>query len=197
MKKIREVCTKNNVLFILDEIQTGFCRTGKRFAFQHEGIKPDAITVGKALGGGCIPVSAVLSSKQLLGVFTPGSHGSTFGGNPLACAVGMAAIDVLVDEKLDKQAEEVGNYFKEKLMDLKQKVSIIKEVRGIGLLIAIELVRDKNFKARQVTEKLMENGILAKETHDYTIRFATPLIITKKDIDWAYSIIEKVVMSFN
>ena len=197
LKKIREVCTKNNVLFILDEIQTGFCRTGKRFAFQHEGIKPDAITVGKALGGGCIPVSAVLSSKQLLGVFTPGSHGSTFGGNPLACAVGMAAIDVLVDEKLDKQAEEVGNYFKEKLMDLKQKVSIIKEVRGIGLLIAIELVRDKNFKARQVTEKLMENGILAKETHDYTIRFAPPLIITKKDIDWAYSIIEKVVMSFN
>ena len=197
LKKIREVCTKNNVLFILDEIQTGFCRTGKRFAFQHEGIKPDAITVGKALGGGCIPVSAVLSSKQLLGVFTPGSHGSTFGGNPLACAVGMAAIDVLVDEKLDKQAEEVGNYFKEKLMNLKQKVSIIKEVRGIGLLIAIELVREKNFKARQVTEKLMENGILAKETHDYTIRFAPPLIITNKDIDWAYSIIEKVVMSFN
>ena len=109
----------------------------------------------------------------------------------------MAAIDVLVDEKLDKQAEEVGNYFKEKLMDLKQKVSIIKEVRGIGLLIAIELVRDKNFKARLVTEKFMENGILAKETHDYTIRFAPPLIITKKDIDWAYSIIEKVVMSFN
>ena len=195
LKKIRDTCTANNVLMILDEIQTGFCRTGKRFAFQHEGIKPDAITVGKALGGGCIPVSAVLSSRKLLGVFTPGSHGSTFGGNPLACAVGMESINVLVDEKLDEQAEELGNYFKEKLLSLKQKTSIIKEVRGIGLLIAIEIVRDKNFKARQITEKLMEKGVLAKETHEYTIRFAPPLVITKEDIDWAYNIIEQVLLS--
>lgn len=196
LKQIREACTKNNVLMILDEIQTGFCRTGKKFAFQHENIKPDAITVGKALGGGCIPVSAVLSSRKLLEVFTPGTHGSTFGGNPLACAVGMAAIDVLIDENLDKQAEEMGKYFKDKLLGLQKKSSIIKEVRGIGLLIAIEIIRDKNFKARQITEKLMENGILAKETHEYTIRFAPPLVIKKEDIDWAYSVIEKVILSF-
>lgn len=196
LNKLRDICTKNNVLLILDEIQTGFCRTGKKFAFMHEGIKPDAITVGKALGGGCIPVSAVLSSRKLLGVFTPGSHGSTFGGNPLACAVGMAAIDVLEDEKLDERAEELGTYFKDKLLGLQKKAPIIKEVRGIGLLIAIEIVRDKNFKARQITEKLMENGILAKETHEYTIRFAPPLVIKKEDIDWAYSIIEKIILSF-
>ena len=196
LKQLRDLCTANNVLLVLDEIQTGFCRTGKKFAFQHENIKPDAITVGKALGGGCIPISAVLSSKKLLGVFTPGSHGSTFGGNPLACAVGMAAIDVLVEEQLDKRAAEVGTYFKNKLLDLQKKTSIIKEVRGIGLLIAIEIVRNKNFKARQVTEKLMEHGVLAKETHEYTIRFAPPLVITKEDIDWVYDIIEKVMLSF-
>jgi ornithine--oxo-acid transaminase len=197
LKAIRETCTKNNVLMILDEIQTGFCRTGKTFAFQHEDIKPDAITVGKALGGGILPVSAVLSSKEILGLFTPGSHGSTFGGNPLACVVGMTAIDVLIDEKLDKQSEEVGKYFKDKLLTLKEKTSIIKEIRGLGLFIALELVRDKSFKARQVTEKLMEYGVLAKETHEYTIRFAPPLVITKKDIDWAFDIIEKVILSFN
>ena len=196
MRKLRDICTKNNVLLILDEIQTGFCRTGKKFAFHHEGIKPDAITVGKALGGGCIPISAVLSSRKLLGVFTPGSHGSTFGGNPLACAVGMAAIEVLEDEKLDERAEEMGTYFKDKLLGLQKKSPLIKEVRGIGLLIAIEIVRDKNLKARQITEKLMENGKLAKETHDYTIRYAPPLVIKKEDIDWAYSIIEKVLQSF-
>lgn len=197
LKNLRKTCTKNNVLFILDEIQTGFCRTGKKFAFEHEDIRPDAITVGKALGGGCIPVSAVLASKKLLEVFTPGSHGSTFGGNPLACAVGMAALDVLIDEELDKNSAELGSYFKDKLIKLQEKTSIIKEVRGLGLFIAVELVRDKGFKARQITEKLMENGVLAKETHEYTIRFAPPLVITKQDIDWAYSIIEKVILSFN
>ena len=196
LKQLREICSSNNVLLVLDEIQTGFCRTGKKFAFQHEGIKPDAITVGKALGGGCIPISAVLASRKLLGVFTPGSHGSTFGGNPLACAVGMAAIEVLVEEQLDKRADEMGAYFKNKLLDLQKKVPFIKEVRGIGLLIAIEIDRDKNFKARQITEKLMEQGVLAKETHEYTIRFAPPLVIQKEDIDWAYDIIEKVILSF-
>lgn len=195
LKAVREVCTKNNVLLILDEIQTGFCRTGKRFAFMHEGIQPDMITVGKALGGGVLPVSAALSSKEVMKVITPGTHGSTFGGNPLACAVGEAAIDVLVEEKLDERATELGNYFREQLSGLVEESPLVQEVRGKGLLLAIELDRSKGVVARQITMVLKERGILAKETHTYIIRFAPPLVITKEDIDWATKHIREAILS--
>ncbi len=173
LKKIREICTKHNILLILDEIQTGFGRTGKMFCHQHEGIVPDVMLLGKALGGGLLPVSAVVSREEIMKVFTPGSHGSTFGGSPLACAAGDAALDVLVDEKLAERSKELGAYFMEKLQEIDSPR--IKEIRGKGLFIAIEL----DVKARPLTEKLKAKGILAKETHDYTIRFAPPLIIEK------------------
>ena len=190
LKKVREVCTKNNVLLMLDEIQTGFCRTGKMFCFQYEGIKPDILLVAKALGGGIMPISAVLSSKEIMSVFTPGSHGSTFGGNPLACAIGIAALDVLIDEKLDKRATKLGAYFMKRLKEMKNP--LFKEVRGKGLLIAVELTKDAG-PARKYTEALMRNGLLAKETHDTTIRFAPPLIIKKEEIDTAIAIIKKTI----
>ena len=190
LKQVREICTKNNVLLMLDEIQTGFCRTGKMFCFQHEGIRPDILLVAKALGGGIMPISAVLTSKEIMSVFTPGSHGSTFGGNPLACAIGEAALDVLIDEKLDKRAAKLGVYFMKRLKEMKNPR--IKEVRGKGLLIAIELTKDAG-PARNHTEALMRNGLLAKETHDTTIRFAPPLIIKKEEIDTAIGIIKKTI----
>jgi len=190
LKQVREICTKNNVLLMLDEIQTGFCRTGKMFCFQHEGIKPDILLVAKALGGGIMPISAVLTSKEIMSVFTPGSHGSTFGGNPLACAIGEAALDVLIEEKLDKRAAKLGVYFMKRLKEMKNPR--IKEVRGKGLLIAIELTKDAG-PARKHTEALMRNGLLAKETHDTTIRFAPPLIIKKEEIDAAIDIIKKTL----
>jgi len=190
LKQVREICTKNNVLLMLDEIQTGFCRTGKMFCFQHEGIKPDILLVAKALGGGIMPISAVLTSKEIMSVFTPGSHGSTFGGNPLACAVGEAALDVLIDEKLDKRAAKHGTYFMKRLKELQNP--FFKEVRGKGLLIAVELTKDAG-PARKHTEALMRNGLLAKETHDTTIRFAPPLIIKKEEIDEAIEIIKKTM----
>jgi len=190
LKQVREICTKNNVLLMLDEIQTGFCRTGKMFCFQHEGIKPDILLVAKALGGGIMPISAVLTSKEIMSVFTPGSHGSTFGGNPLACAVGEAALDVLIDEKLDKRAAKHGAYFMKRLKELQNP--FFKEVRGKGLLIAVELTKDAG-PARKHTEALMRNGLLAKETHDTTIRFAPPLIIKKEEIDEAIEIIKKTM----
>lgn len=195
LEELRSICTENNVLFILDEIQTGFGRTGIPFAFQHENVKPDAITVGKALGGGVMPISAVLSSRKIMDVFKPGTHGSTFGGNPLACAVGTAAIDVLIEEDLANNSKELGEYFKAKLIKLTELSNIIKEVRGKGLFLAIELKPESGIKARSITEKLMKQGILAKETHEYVIRFAPPLVITEKDIDWACSIIENVFNS--
>jgi len=191
LKKVRDICTKHNVLLVVDEIQTGFCRTGKMFCFQHDGIKPDVMLVAKALGGGIVPVSAVLSSKEIMGVFTPGTHGSTFGGNPMACAVATAALDVLLDEKLDKRAEEMGNYFQQQLKALKNP--LFKEVRGMGLLIAVQLT-EKAGPARKYTEELMRNGLLAKETHTTTIRFAPPLVITKEQIDEAVAIIKKVIV---
>jgi len=190
LKQVREICTKNNVLLMLDEIQTGFCRTGKMFCFQHEGIKPDILLVAKALGGGIMPISAVLTSREIMSVFTPGSHGSTFGGNPLACAVGEAALDVLIDEKLDKRAAKLGPYFMKRLKELKNP--LFKEVRGKGLLIAVELTKDAG-PARKHNEALMRNGLLAKETHDTTIRFAPPLIIKKEEIDTAIEIIKKTI----
>lgn len=189
LKKVRKICTDNNILLVLDEIQTGFCRTGKMFCHQHEGIIPDVMTLGKALGGGVLPVSAVVSRKEIMSVFTPGSHGSTFGGFPLACAVGDAALRVLVDEKLDERAMELGNYFINKLKEISHKR--IKEIRGKGLFVAIELYE----KTRPFTQKLIDKGILAKETHDYAIRFAPPLVITKEELDWAFNIIKSVLES--
>ena len=187
LTKIREICTKNNVLLILDEIQSGFCRTGKMFCHQHEGIIPDVMTLGKALGGGLLPVSAVVSRKEIMKVFTPGTHGSTFGGFPLACAVGDAALEVLVEENLAEKALKLGEFFVSELKKINHPR--IKEVRGKGLLIAVEL----NEKARPYTEQLIKRGILAKETHDYIIRFAPPLVIQKEDLIWALEHIKEVL----
>ena len=187
LKEAAELCRQNRVLFIADEIQSGLGRTGKLFAYMHEGIRPDAVIVGKALSGGFYPVSAVLASKEVLGVFNPGDHGSTFGGNPLACAVARAALRVLVEEKLPERSAELGAYFLEKLRTLRSPE--LKEVRGLGLWIGIEL----HGKARPYCEALKEEGILCKETHDHVIRIAPPLIITREEIDWAVERIRKVI----
>ncbi|MDH5401838.1 MAG: ornithine--oxo-acid transaminase [Candidatus Heimdallarchaeota archaeon] len=183
-------CKENNVLFIADEVQTGFARTGRDFCYQHFDIKPDLLLVGKALGGGIMPISATLGSKEIMSVLTSGTHGSTFGGNPLACAIGKAAIDVLVNEGLANKSNELGKYFKEKLMTLPQE--IIKEVRGIGLLLAIEF-NEKGGLAKKYVMAMKEKGLLAKQTHDTTIRFAPPLVITKEQIDESFIIIQSAV----
>jgi ornithine--oxo-acid transaminase len=179
LKQAAEICRKNNVLLIADEIQSGLGRTGKLFAYMHEGIRPDMLIVGKALAGGFYPVSAVLSSKEVLGVFHPGDHGSTFGGNPLGCAVARAALQVLVEEKLVERSAELGGYFLTKLKALHGPH--LREVRGKGLWIAIEL----DVLARPYCEALKDRGILCKETHDHVIRVAPPLVITREEIDWA------------
>jgi ornithine--oxo-acid transaminase len=187
-----KIAKKHNVLLAMDEIQTGFCRTGKLFAYQHEDVDPDIIIMGKALGGGVFPVSAVAANQDVLGVFKPGTHGSTFGGNPLGCAVAMAAIDVLVNEKLAERAAEMGDYFMAQLRDLQKKSNKIKLVRGKGLLIGIVL-HESAGKARQYTTALKGKGLLCKETHDWIIRFAPPLVITKADIDSAMEKIREVL----
>ena len=187
LKKVKEICRENNVLLVLDEIQTGFCRTGKMFAFMHEEAKPDILLVGKALGGGVYPVSAALSSWDIMKVFTPGDHGSTFGGNPLGCAVAIESLNILIDEDLARRASEMGAYFKRRLYEMKNEK--IREIRGKGLLIAVE-IKEEYGKAREYCEKLKELGILAKDTHGQTIRFAPPLIITKKEIDF---IVERII----
>jgi ornithine--oxo-acid transaminase len=187
LKEAMGVCRANNVLLMADEIQSGLGRTGKLFAYMHEGIRPDVLIVGKALAGGFYPVSAVLSSKDILGVFRPGDHGSTFGGNPLGCAVARAALRVLVEEKLVERSAENGAYFLEKLRTLRSPA--LKEVRGVGLWIGIEL----KGKARPYCEALKELGILCKETHDHVIRIAPPLTITRDEIDWAFERIKKVI----
>ncbi len=186
MKAARELCRENNVLFIADEIQAGLCRTGKMFACEWEDVDPDMYILGKALGGGVFPISCVVANKEILEVFNPGSHGSTFGGNPMACAVSIASLNVLVDEKLAQRSEELGNYFKEALSQINH--SSIKEVRGRGLFIGMEL----NEAARPYCEELKELGLLCKETHDTVIRFAPPLVITKEELDWAIEKIQKV-----
>ena len=190
LKGLETLAKKNNVLLAMDEVQTGFCRTGKTFAFQHEGINPDIIVMGKALGGGVFPVSAVAANKDVLGVFQPGTHGSTFGGNPLACAVAMAAIDVLQEEKLADRAAELGVYFMEGIRAINSPK--IKEVRGKGLLIGVVL-HESAGKARIYTTALKEKGLLCKETHSWIIRFAPPLVITKEEIDQALKIIKEVL----
>lgn len=190
LKKVAELCKKNNVLLIADEIQTGLCRTGKLFASQHEDVRPDLIIVGKALSGGFYPISAVLADEPILGLFKPGEHGSTFGGNPLAAAIARAALKVLIDEKLAERATELGTYFMDQLSEIPSQH--VKEVRGRGLLIGVVL-NDKSGGARRFCEALQKKGILAKETHDYVIRFAPPLVIDKATIDWALPGIREVL----
>ena len=184
-----KVCKENNILFMADEIQTGFGRTGKLFCCQWEDIQPDLYIMGKALGGGVYPVSAVAGSNELMNLFNPGSHGSTFGGNPLGAACAMAAIAVIEEENLVERSQELGSYLKEKLMEIKSPV--ITEIRGKGLFIGVEL----NTKARPFCEKLKEEGVLCKETHDNVIRFAPPLVITKEELDWAIERVKRVLES--
>jgi len=187
LREAGEICRKDNVLLMLDEIQSGLGRTGKLFAYQHEDVRPDVLIIGKALAGGFYPVSGVLASKKILGVFQPGDHGSTFGGNPLACAVARASLRVLLDEELVERSAEMGEYFLGKLLTLKSPV--IHEVRGRGLWIAIELTED----ARKYCEALKEQGVLCKETHAKIIRIAPPLVILKDEIDWAVERIRKAL----
>jgi len=187
LKLAAEICRENNVLLIADEIQAGLGRTGKLFAFEHEDIRPDAVIIGKALSGGFYPVSAVLASKEVLGVFHAGDHGSTFGGNPLGCAVARAALQVLVEEKLIERSAELGSYFLGRLRALQS--SHIKEVRGKGLWIGVEL----NKPARPFCEALKQLGVLCKETHDVVIRIGPPLVITREEIDWAVERIAKAL----
>lgn len=188
LREVEAICREQRVLMIADEIQSGLGRTGKLFAYMHEGVRPDIVIVGKALSGGFYPVSAVLSSAEVLGVFRPGDHGSTFGGNPLACAVARAALRVIVQEKLAERSAELGAYALERLR--KMRSAQVREVRGRGLWLAIEL----KGPARPVCEALRDRGVLCKETHDTVIRIAPPLIISREDLDWGLQQIESVLM---
>lgn len=190
LARVRALCTEHNVLLILDEIQTGLARTGKMFAFEHAGIRPDAITLGKALGGGVLPVSAFVADRAVMDVFRPGDHGSTFGGNPLAAAVAIAALEVIEDEGLVERAAERGLDFMERLRAIDSPH--VKDVRGAGLLIGVEIRRSSG-PARPFCEALLDKGVLAKETHEQVIRFAPPLNIDPMDLDWAMSRIEDVL----
>lgn len=190
LKQVQDICKKNNVLLILDEIQTGMGRTGKDFAFQYEIDKPDGLTLGKALGGGIYPVSAFLARRDVMEVFDPGSHGSTFGGNPIAAALGLEALKILDEEKLSARATEIGDYLMTKLKALNSP--FIKEVRGKGLMIGMEIPADKA-TAREVCERLLKKGVLSKETHHTVVRFAPPLTIEKKDLDWAVERVTEVL----
>ena len=190
LKEVRQVCTKKNVLLIADEIQTGLGRTGKLFACQHEDVRPDIMILGKALSGGFYPVSVVLADKPIMGLFKPGEHGSTFGGNPLAAAIGIAALEVIVNDGLIENAKEMGEYFVEHLVEIPSRH--VKEVRGRGLLIGVEL-KEEAGGARRFCEALQVGGILAKETRENVIRFAPPLIIDKETIDWTIPIIRDVL----
>jgi len=190
LRKAKSLCEKNRVVLILDEIQTGLGRTGKLLAEQHEGIEADISLIGKALSGGFYPISAVLSNTEVLGVLRPGEHGSTFGGNPLACAVARTALRVLVEEGMIENSAAMGAYFLGELKKIRSP--LIKEVRGRGLMIGVELLWEAG-GARHYCEKLMSLGILCKETHDHIIRFAPPLVITQDEIDWALERIEKVL----
>ena len=193
LRHVRAICDRNNVLMILDEIQSGLGRTGRNFAFQHEDIRPDGITIGKALGGGLIPVSAFVAKAEIMDVFMPGSHGSTFGGNPLAGAVGLEALKVLEEEHLSERSAELGAYLLDSLRGL--NAPAISSVRGKGLWIGIEIDPDY-VSAHAVAEKLMERGILAKETHETVLRLAPPLIVEKPELDMAVQIIADVLSDF-
>lgn len=189
LKAASELCRRHRVLLAADEIQTGFGRTGRRFACDWEGVVPDLYIMGKALGGGVLPVSAVAADDEILGVFEPGSHGSTFGGNPLACSVAIAALDVVEGEALAERSDRLGNYLRERLETISSPY--IREIRGRGLFIGVELDR----KARPFCEALMAQGLLCKETHETTIRLAPPLIIEQSELDWAFERIEAVLTS--
>lgn len=189
LKEVKDICEKKNVVLILDEIQTGLGRTGKLLAEEHDGIEADLTLIGKALSGGFYPVSAVLSNTEVLGLLRPGEHGSTFGGNPLACAIARTAIKVLIEEKMIENSASIGAYFLDELKKIKSPK--IKEFRGKGLFIGVEFFPDVG-GARQYCEKLKDKGLLCKETHDNIIRFAPPLLIKKEEIDWALETIEQV-----
>jgi len=192
LRECASICRKHNVLLICDEIQTGLGRTGKLLACEHDDVIPDGLILGKALGGGLLPVSMFLSRKDVMDVFTPGDHGSTFGGNPLASAVGLEALNVIVDESLSEKATQLGDHFRKELASFNSP--LIKEIRGKGLLIGIE-IDEKYANARQVCEKLMSNGLLTKETHETVVRFAPPLIITQSELDDAITIIKSTLKS--
>jgi ornithine--oxo-acid transaminase len=191
LKQVSELCKKNNILLIIDEIQTGLGRTGKLFGYMHEDIRPDVVILGKALSGGFYPVSAVIADRSIMGLLQPGEHGSTFGGNPLAAAVSRAAMKVLIKDKMVENSAAMGEYFMEQLAEIPSKH--IKEVRGKGLLIGVELKKEAG-GARRFCEALLDKGILAKETHHSVIRFAPPLIITQEIIDWALPKIREVLL---
>lgn len=197
LKKASEICKKNNVLFVADEVQTGIARTGKLIACYHEDVQPDILILGKALSGGMYPVSAVLANDNIMKVIHPGQHGSTFGGNPLACAVAMAALDVVIDEKLSERAENLGEIFRKEIEKIIEKSDLIYKVRGKGLLNAI-LVNDtpESSTAWNICLKLAEKGLLAKPTHGNIIRLAPPLVITEEQLLDCIAIIEEVILNF-
>ena len=190
LKEVGKICRKYNVLLVVDEVQTGFGRTGRDFAHQHEDVRPDLLIIGKALGGGIVPSSAVLGRNKVMNVISPGDDGSTFGGYPLACAVGIEVVNLMKEEKLSERAMEMGSYFQSRLDQIKSP--LIKEVRGKGLLIGIELF-DKAGSARRYCEELVRNGVLCNDTHKNVIRISPPLIIRRLEIDWALERIEKVL----
>jgi ornithine--oxo-acid transaminase len=190
LRAVRDLCTRHRVLMMADEIQTGLGRTGRRFACDHESVQPDVLILGKALGGGMLPVSAVVASREILGVFQPGDHGSTFGGNPLACAVARKSLEILQRDRLSERAAEVGDRFLRRLRGLPG--GRVKEVRGRGLLIGIELLPEAG-AAKQYCKKLMHEGVLCKDTIESVMRIAPPLVVEEKDLDWAYERIARVL----
>lgn len=192
LREARKICSHHQVIFCADEIQTGLGRTGKLFCFEHDDIRPDIVVLGKALSGGLYPISAISCDDWIMDVFEPGTHGSTFGGNPLACAIGIAALDVIVEEKLDERAAELGSYFLSKLKGLNHPW--LKEARGRGLLMAIEF---KEPVAKKFCKKLKENGVLAKDTHGVSVRLAPPLVISQGQADEAISLIRRTLVDFH
>jgi len=196
LSEIRRLCTKNHVLWIADEIQTGLCRTGKMLACDHEQVKPDILILGKALSGGTLPVSAVLASHEIMLTIKPGEHGSTYGGNPLACAVASEALRVLIDERLDINAHERGIQLRSGLQQLQYRFSFIKEIRGKGLLNAIEIDETSGIKAWDICLNLAQHGILAKPTHGHIIRFAPPLVITENEMDTCLHRMEQSLLTY-
>ena len=194
LKRCKEICEKHNVLLIADEIQTGLGRTGKLLACDHEGVKPDGLILGKALGGGIMPVSMFLAKKEVMDIFVPGTHGSTFGGNPLAAAVGAEALRILDEEKLADRSREYGDY----LMDALRKIEspLISEVRGSGLFVGVEIDPALG-SAREVCERLMTRGLLSKETHETVVRLAPPLVVTREQLDWAVTQIREVLQEMD
>ena len=194
LKKCQEICRKNNVLLIADEIQTGLGRTGRLLACDHEDVKPDGLILGKALGGGIMPVSMFLASKEVMNIFVPGTHGSTFGGNPLAAAVGIEALNILVEDELPERSMEMGNYLMEELHKIDSP--LISTIRGSGLFVGIE-IDEALGSAREICERLMDRGLLSKETHETVVRLAPPLVITRQQIDWAIGEIKEVLQEMD